>query len=774
MICIFLFLFVLLVMQFGKMFFKTDKSLAMCGIFAFSGVKNLTEDQLKIAVNKIKILGLYNQTRGVHGCGMFIDNKIVKGVDKTKLYENYIQEHIFSHNSKNHIIIGHDRQVSRGGHTEEFTHPFLIDDDLVGVHNGTIENIYDLFDKSGVKREKEYSDSDSRALFRIIHRVPGYKVLNEYKGGAALLWTKLSEPNSLYIYHGASKVSSAENAEEKEERPLFYMQTPEGYYFSSLQEALLAIRDEADQEVKVVEHNRVFKLTNGRFTKIREFIDRGDANIPAVYVAPSNKHNHHFHDRTNSDYGSRIENSYKEAMNKNSGGGLVVEPMIWREICPEFSEETPFIYFHRGRYYHTDTRLLCDGLICIDKKKRKIIKFEDADVAEKHYFFKGVMMNSIITYEKLLKAIDEKEFDPTDTKRNFAIYVSKFSRYAVANLFSEAKDIIPELRYLWYESGVRAKEGFTPKFGGRNYKINNGVLVEITSANRADKNLIYDTYEEANVAWVKSLGQAVNENTKVSVVKELPFPNQSGNSTSDLKQQEAAEGEDSIFFNPFLDTVYGCLEDFLRDVKPYVMRALKGYVAQEIRTTTNIPADEKEIETTTMLYIHEAIDHQKTLRMVLDCMNDTGIDLLMQIEKSADTPIIIEFPKKDDPTVIDAEYTPILDESIGKVLETMEQEDENELVHERDRHSSIPQEIDEELDEAMRIQEDAENDIVNLMEGLADLRDHASKLEISESSVAKSVGDIALRAIDNIKHNVTDEIDGKVTKLLVNKINNIL
>ena len=65
-------------------------------------------------------------------------------------------------------------------------------------------------------------DVDSEMLAIALYN---YKeeVLCNYKGMAALAYTFKTKPNTLYLYHGASK--QYKNGKEVEERPLYYMKT---------------------------------------------------------------------------------------------------------------------------------------------------------------------------------------------------------------------------------------------------------------------------------------------------------------------------------------------------------------------------------------------------------------------------------------------------------------------------------------------------------------------------------------------------------------------
>src|SRR5450759_4483115 len=101
----------------------------MCGIWGFSG--NQPPD-----ISRLKILGLYNQTRGLHSCGIYYSNEILKGVDDNKLFSAFIANNFIESVEGANVFIGHTRNATYGSHSEANAHPFLINDRMVLAHNG--------------------------------------------------------------------------------------------------------------------------------------------------------------------------------------------------------------------------------------------------------------------------------------------------------------------------------------------------------------------------------------------------------------------------------------------------------------------------------------------------------------------------------------------------------------------------------------------------------------------------------------------------------------
>lgn len=240
----------------------------MCGIFGYIG-------KGQPSIDKIKILGILNDDRGGDSCGIFINGSVSKGIHQQAKFAKFIQEmNLKEPNPENNTIIGHTRKKSRGAVTLDNAHPFVIKDKkndvLVGVHNGTISNADDILEEEGI--DDTGINVDSEAIFTAIaFGKSTKKVLESYKGKAVLVWTKPSNPDTVYIFKGASKEFST-STKVTEERPLFYWRYDDGMYISSTKESLLAIGAEP-ADVKSFNTNRIYVIKNGKITHTKK-IDR--------------------------------------------------------------------------------------------------------------------------------------------------------------------------------------------------------------------------------------------------------------------------------------------------------------------------------------------------------------------------------------------------------------------------------------------------------------------------------------------------------------------
>ena len=171
-------------------------------------------------------------------------------------FDDFIGKNLLPIKLINNVVLGHNRAGSFGyKKTIDEAHPFLINENLIFTHNGTIKNTDELCKKYKIE-EKDFN-VDSEILGTLLY-TEGSDILNYYKGAAALAYTYLQESNILYLFHGSSK--EYKHSQLMEERPLYCLKTKDGIFYSSLKISLDAIKEHKDDDIFNLEYNIIFKI----------------------------------------------------------------------------------------------------------------------------------------------------------------------------------------------------------------------------------------------------------------------------------------------------------------------------------------------------------------------------------------------------------------------------------------------------------------------------------------------------------------------------------
>lgn len=479
----------------------------MCGIFGYVGSK--APD-----MNAIKILGLYNESRGKDSCGISIDGNLTKGVDDNKLFEYFITNNVLPKPKNDFTVIGHARAATgTTAHSAENAHPFLIGEgaphELVFSHNGVIYNIWDLCDRNKV--EYVFGKVDSMLLGNIIHKKKSFKVLEQYKGYAALAFYDRKVPNSLYLYKGAS--NDKDNKLESE-RPLFYLETKFGMYYSSMANPLFAIRESDKQTVYILEPNVVHYYEGGKLIKDFPIRRPADINEEKKVLVHGHGHGMPFGGRHNNSSACCPKIKKKDkvaATGKNiyiiPSSNPVVDkskkifmsdvkfdpfetkwflkenkdiPVVYdndedcfyllhnKKSIEILHEPNPqkkkkgLVYYYDGRYFRNGH--LLDGEMYVNEGGEYEYNFptlwnqQKKDTYKRCFFFRGVMFMHEEAYESAMKIVK------TGGKKmwreaNFAHIMSRFAMYPIKNQSDEGYSADKQYRFDWWWNGHLPKSG---------------------------------------------------------------------------------------------------------------------------------------------------------------------------------------------------------------------------------------------------------------------------------------------------------------------------
>lgn len=263
----------------------------MCGIWGWVG-----KNPKRFNKFKFDLIGSFNEERGTDSCGVTVDGKIYYGLNTEKRYRNFVVNTPYPLPETIPTIFGHTRNSSVGAVSETNAHPFGFHKeessgdvfDFIGVHNGTLYNHanlclkYDIEPKKTIRSkvspnvEYPHTKIDSEILLEILFSSKEFKVLEDYSGGAALIWYHVDSPNVVYCFHGKSALYYKGSYAE-EERPLFfYRENKHSLWISSMKNSLQAIGGAANK-ILPFEHNVVYKITDGDIDNaVKFYVDRGE------------------------------------------------------------------------------------------------------------------------------------------------------------------------------------------------------------------------------------------------------------------------------------------------------------------------------------------------------------------------------------------------------------------------------------------------------------------------------------------------------------------
>lgn len=262
----------------------------MCGITGFYPKKKQSAD-----FNVLKGIAAINDERGKDNSGISIGDVFYERCDTNKYIRDLIvkfKKDIAGLDLVEKPWIMHTRSASaKTKQKATHAHPFYWEyvnevgekiDYFYGCHNGFVSNTVDIHKKYllDTNMRKNYAsayDVDSEILLDAIYcnlydEEIVKNILRDYTGNAALVFYTA---NSFFVWKGASN--------NVEERPLYFVETKAGWYFSSIEASLSMYFD----NVKAVPNNTLMVFEDNKFVKSVE--------IPRVFTVKTyhgNNYNH--------------------------------------------------------------------------------------------------------------------------------------------------------------------------------------------------------------------------------------------------------------------------------------------------------------------------------------------------------------------------------------------------------------------------------------------------------------------------------------------------
>jgi len=419
-------LILLVIHLLGLILIKPKNNILSCGIFGWAGKSAKSFDKAKFDIQ-----GIYNDSRGGDSCGVSTDGEIYYGVSFSKKYIDFLSKQSYKTPLLIPTIIGHTRKSSSGAVNADNAHPFGFGDyqdsfEFIGVHNGTLHNENELAINYGIETTVKEANNfgnktikrnkiDSEILLEIIYKSKNFKVLSDYIGGAALLFTNTLEPNVLYAFKGASRADSYDKGLDVDERPLFYYkESKNSLYISSIQASLEAIGGVQNENLFSFLPNTIYKITDGNISSAEIItISRRDAHQRPEIIKKYNCYNNCGYELQKNKMYTESEDVYKNGEKQKEGLIRIQEEKEQRIF------KSP-ILFNKLRYYRSGH--LLNGICLWIKEYGFCLLSKEIESAEKQ-LIKSIGCGFDLEYGYFVENLSES--NPEDTQYTIFPFTDK-------------------------------------------------------------------------------------------------------------------------------------------------------------------------------------------------------------------------------------------------------------------------------------------------------------------------------------------------------------
>jgi predicted glutamine amidotransferase len=195
----------------------------MCGLVG--AVTKWQNGFSKLAMDAFHNLLFIDTLRGDDSTGMFmVDNKgeveVIKEATQAGVFQShkYYEDIMRAGFARGRFMIGHNRKATRGIINDENAHPFIVDDKIILVHNGTLW---------GDHKKLADTEVDSHAVAHVLseNSKDVQAAISQIEGAYALMWYNV-ETESMHFLRNS-------------QRPMFYVETNDAFLWSS-EESMLA------------------------------------------------------------------------------------------------------------------------------------------------------------------------------------------------------------------------------------------------------------------------------------------------------------------------------------------------------------------------------------------------------------------------------------------------------------------------------------------------------------------------------------------------------